>query len=266
MRSLIIRILALVFLLVFLCSGLQLYQIYSEYKAAEEQYKELEQYVSVPLTSLPELVREDAEGEEQAEVQETEMLQCPQVDFDVLREINPEVVGWLIIEGTRINYPVVQGEDNEFYLTHQFDGQNSSSGCLFLDVKNDGSFQEFNQIIYGHYMKNHSMFHDLLNYKSQEYFDAHPEGWLITPSAAYRLQFFSGYVSDVFGDAWNSSFSKKEYLEWLSDCKERSAFSSDAVPTADSRVLTLSTCSYEFQNAKFVLHAVLDMQSSFENE
>lgn len=260
MKSPLIKILAFVFLLMFLCSGWCLYQIYSEYKAAEVQYENLEQYVSAPSASPPEHVRET--GKDRQAGPEPEPLLCPQVDFNALYEINPEIVGWLIIEGTRINYPIVQGQNNEFFLTHQFDGQYSSAGCLFLDAKNDASFQEFNQIIYGHYMKNQSMFHDLVNYKDQAFFDGHPTGWLITPSAAYSLHFFSGYVSDVFGEAWKTEFIETEHLEWLRKCKEQSCFYSDVVPEADSRVLTLSTCSYEFQNARFVLHAVLQIQCS----
>ena len=110
-------------------------------------------------------------------------------------------------------------------------------------------------------MKNQSMFHNLTNYKQQSYFDEHPEGWLITPTGAYRFQIFSGYVSDVFGDAWNMEFSKDEYVEWLGECKEKSVFLSDVVPDSECKVLTLSTCSYEFENARFVVHAVMQPET-----
>ena len=249
MKSLITRILAAAFLVLFLYSGWHLCQIFIEYRTADAQYDKLGEYVSAPGGSLSDST---PAAEEKSE--------CPQVDFDALSKINPETVGWLIIEDTGINYPVVQGADNEFYLKHQFDGRYNSSGCLFLDVKNDASFQEFNQIIYGHYMNNQSMFSDLVKYKDQEFFDAHPAGWLVTPSAAYRLQFFSGYVSDVLGDAWDTEFSAADYPQWLRKCQEQSIFTADTVPDAEDRVLTLSTCSYEFPNARFVLHAVLQTQ------
>ena len=138
----------------------------------------------------------------------------PKVDFEALRSINPETVGWLTIEGTNIHYPVVQGQDNDFYLTHRFDGTSGGAGCLFLDAANDAAFQSANQIVYGHYMKDHSMFYDLGSYKKQDFYDAHPTGWLITPSAAYQLRFFSGYVSDPSGDAWKREFSGAEYVQW----------------------------------------------------
>lgn len=245
MRSFIIKLLTGVFVSVFLISGWNLYQIHREYESGKEQYKNLMEHVS----------SEAADGEDTDQIQN--VSQCPEVDFEELRKINSDVAAWLSIDGTQINYPVVHGDDNDFYLNHRFDGQYNSAGCLFLDVENDGSFQQTNQIIYGHYMKNQSMFHNLTNYKEQSYFDEHPEGWLITSTGAYRLKFFTGYVSDVYGDAWNIKLSEDEAADWLNDCKEKSVFSSDVVPDSESKILTLSTCSYEFENARFVLQAIM---------
>jgi len=254
MKSLMTKILTGALVLIFLFSGWKLTRIYSEYKAADVQYEALEQYVS-PAGAVPSGLPDETGDEEAAEPQSP---QPPQVDFGELAEINPDIAAWLTIEGTRIHYPVVQGTDNEFYLTHQFDGQANSAGCLFLDAANDASFQQANQIIYGHYMKNQSMFHDLANYKEQAFFDEHPAGWLMTPTAAYRLRFFSGYVCDVYEDAWEIRFSENSFAEWLETCREKSMFTSNVLPAADCCVLTLSTCSYEYQDARFVLHAVLE--------
>lgn len=274
MKSLILKILIFIFLLMFLYSGWQLYRIYYNYKSAKDQYQDLTQYVCIPADSISDSVTQTAKDQKTAGRQEPEAQSQavekqyttstdfqgnlpPQVDFPALSDINSDVAAWLLIEGTQINYPVVQGEDNDFYLTHQFDRRYNQAGCLFLDIENDASFQEYNQIVYGHHMKNKSMFHDLTNYKDQAFFDAHPTGWLITPSAAYQLHFFSGYVSDASGEAWDTDFTEEEYLIWLSSRQDHSLFSSSIQPTKDSRVLTLSTCSYEFQDARFVLHAVL---------
>ena len=255
MRS-AVKCLAVVLLGVFLYSGWQVARIGGQYARSREQYAALEQYVFLPS-------REEPAGEEpRMEEPRAEEPVWPQVDFDALRGINPEVVAWLSVEGTSIHYPVVQGEDNAFYLDHQFDGSRGSAGCLFLDAEQDGAFGGANQVIYGHYMKDGSMFHDLGGYKKQAFFDDHPTGWLITPSAVYKLRFFSGYVSDTAGDAWQAAFSEGDYLRWLERRGEKSAFASGVVPTADSRVVTLSTCSYEFENARFVLHGVLEAQES----
>lgn len=254
MRAFLVKILAAGLLCVFIFSGWQVYQICSGYADSQAQYAALEQYVSaVPAPPpAPQPAESKASGAEPL---------WPKVDFEALRSINPETVGWLTIEGTNIHYPVVQGQDNDFYLTHRFDGTSGGAGCLFLDAANDAAFQSANQIVYGHYMKDHSMFYDLGSYKKQDFYDAHPTGWLITPSAAYQLRFFSGYVSDPSGDAWKREFSGAEYVQWLDSRREKSVFVSDTVPTEESRVLTLSTCSYEFEDARFVLHGILEPQS-----
>ena len=85
------------------------------------------------------------------------------------------------IEGTKINYPIVQGEENSYYLKHLFSGEWNGSGCIFLDFRNDASFADRHSIIYGHHMKNGTMFTDLDKYKKQEFFDEHPIALLITP-------------------------------------------------------------------------------------
>jgi len=256
-KKILKRILVLALLCVFVYSGLQVYRMVGAYAQAEEQYTRLEQYVSVP--AVPSASAPPSDGEA-AEEPEREPPAWPEADFAALGSINPDIVGWLTVEGTRIHYPVVRGTDNEFYLNHRFDGKRSGGGCLFLDAENSAGFDETNQIIYGHYMKDHSMFYDLGGYKRQAFYDAHPTGWLVTPTAVYRLRFFSGYVSDTEGEAWKRVFSGEEYAAWLEERVEKSAFFSDVVPAAEDRILTLSTCSYEFEDARFVLHAVMEQQ------
>lgn len=249
--------LCVVLLAVFVVSGWKVYQIFSEYGGASEQYAELEQYVSVPAEPVTEQPSPEA-----APSQPEETDAAPEVDFETLSRINPDLVGWLYVEGTRINYPVVQGTDNEKYLTHQFDGSRNGSGCLFLDVDNDPAFGDQNHIIYGHYMKNKSMFYDLGGYKQQDFFDAHPTGWLVTPSGEYRIRFFSGYVADTGADAWETEFPDGAYGAWLEALGRKSCFASGIVPAAEDKLLTLSTCSYEFEDARFVVHGILEEQMS----
>jgi len=248
------RCLGAVFLAAFLFSAWQLYIIYSEYAAAEKQYSQLEQYVYTDTASPP--------PSSSQSVPEENTSPWPQVDFAALRQINPDIVGWLYIEGTQINYPVVQGENNDYYLNHQFDRSYNSAGCLFLDAANSPLLSDRNSIIYGHHMKNKSMFHSLTKYKQQAFFDAHPTAWLVTPAQSYQIQFFSGYVSDTAGAAWNIDSSEADYEAWLSAAKEKSCFVSPILPTAQNRVVTLSTCSYEFQNARFVVHGLLSAQDA----
>ncbi len=181
----------------------------------------------------------------------------PQVDFAALQSINPDMVGWIIIEGTNINYPVVQGADNQYYLRHLFTGEYNVSGCIFLDSRNASGFTDWHSILYGHHMGNGTMFNDLTDYKEQSFFDSHPSALLLTPNGNYRIDFFSGYVVDVKADAWQMNFGTDEFAAWLQKVKGKSLFQSDVIPEPTDKVLTLSTCSYEFDNARFVLHGVL---------
>lgn len=178
----------------------------------------------------------------------------PLVEFAQLSKINPDIVGWIYIEGTNINYPVVQGTDNNYYLKHLFDGSYNSSGCIFMDAACASDFSDPHSIIYGHHMKNKSMFSGLMDYKDQAFYDEHSVALLVTPSAYYKIHFFSGYVSDTWGNAWNLNFNEYEYISWLNDIQRKSCFTSDYIPTSEDRIVTLSTCTYEFDTAKFVLH------------
>ena len=256
MKKFLRNVLALLCLCVFLFSGWQVYRILQGYNTAAEQYTQLEQYVSLPAPLPPQPEPVPPAPSEEEIVPEPPTME-PTVDFEALSQINPDVVAWLTIEGTNVNYPVVQGEDNAYYLNHQFDKRRNTAGCLFLDAANSAGFTDPNSIIYGHYMNSGAMFANIARYKQQSFYDEHPTGMLITPDSCRTIRFFSGYVSDVEGSAWNRDFSPEEYSLWLEELVEKSCFSSDTVPAPQDQVVTLSTCSYEFQNARFVLHGVL---------
>lgn len=253
MKKGIRNILLIFFLGVFLFSGWQIFQIVGKYQEGTDSYDALNQYVSYEETSTVPA----APTEEAAYVETTEppdVSAWPQVDFDELAQINPDVVGWIYIEGTNINYPIVQGQDNEEYLNRLFDGSYHTVGCIFLDYRCDSDFSGNNSIIYGHHMKNKSMFAGLVDYKKQAFYDEHPVGLLVTPDAYLEILFFSGYVSDNRGSAWDLNLDDEEYAAWLAEIQEKSCFESSSIPTPEDSVITLSTCTYEFSNAKFVLH------------
>ena len=159
--------------------------------------------------------------------------------------------------GTKINYPIVQGEENSYYLKHLFSGEWNGSGCIFLDFRNDASFADRHSIIYGHHMKNGTMFTDLDKYKKQEFFDEHPVALLIRPDKNYKVVFFAGYVAAPQDDAWEIGFTEAEFEVWLQNAADRSCFTSEIAPNISDHILTLSTCSYEFDDARFVLAGAL---------
>lgn len=182
----------------------------------------------------------------------------PEINFKALKEVNPDVIGWIYSPDTTINYPVVQGDDNAYYLKHLADGTENRNGCPFLDVQNRPDFSDDNSIIYGHHMQNGTMFAGISWYEDQSYYDEHPLMYLMTPSATYRIELFSGYTTTMDSSAYMQTFgSIREHTDWLKEVSGRSDFRANLEISAYDRVITLSTCAYWFENARYVLHGKL---------
>lgn len=227
-----------------LCGGICLHQ-WGEYRAGETAYDTLSSAVVSPPP------------EEQTAPGPAQEVTLPQVDFGALAAVNPSVVGWLYGPDTVLSYPVAQGEDNRYYLTHLFDGTENSAGSLFLDSRCPGLTGR-NSVIYGHYMKNGTLFACLQEYQAQDYYEAHPNLYLLTPEGTVTIQLFSAYVTGAEGDAWQLTFPDREaYGTWLAGLQERSCFASAVTPTTADRVITLSTCDYSFSGARFVCHGLV---------
>lgn len=253
-------LLIVLFAALFLFSAWQVVGMLQTYQESQTAYDDLEQFVSFGSTEVPEVRPESTDNAEQIETEPLEtpdVSAWPQVDFDELAKINPDIVGWIYIEGTDINYPVVQGTDNDYYLKHLFDGTYNSSGCIFLDYRCATDFSDRHSIIYGHHMNNKTMFGGLMNYKDQMFYDEHSVALLVTPTTYYKIQFFSGYVSDNWGNAWELALDDSSYATWLKEIQEKSCFETDSTPEAEDSIITLSTCTYEFESAKFVLHGYI---------
>ena len=232
----------------------QLRELFLEYRAGQDSYSALSTYVSLSEGALP---SETNAADPVAETEPPDVSAWPQVDFARLAEINPDIVGWIYIEGTNIHYPVVQGSDNEYYLKRLFDGSYNGAGSIFLDYRCASDFSDRHSILYGHHMKDRSMFSALVNYKKQEFYEAHPTALLVTPTEYYEIRFFSGYVSDTWSDAWKLRFHEQEYADWLQGVQSRSCFAATHMPQQTDKIVTLSTCTYEFDTAKFVLHGYI---------
>lgn len=182
----------------------------------------------------------------------------PEINFKALQEVNPDVIGWIYSPDTTINYPVVQGDDNAYYLKHLADGTENRNGCPFLDVQNRPDFTDDNSIIYGHHMQNGTMFACVSWYEDQSYYDEHPVMYLMTPEAAYRIELFSGYITTMDSSAYMQNFgSIRDQTNWLKEVSSRSDFKANLEISAYDRVITLSTCAYRFENARYVLHGKL---------
>lgn len=254
-QKVIFRVIIALSLAAMITGAIMLYRSLSEYKIGADSYRELEQFVTIPAPA----------GTDSEPGQSTS--RWPQVDFEALWNINPDIVAWLYCEDTAINYPVVQGSDNDFYLRRLLDGTWNIAGSLFMDCNNQTGFADPNTIIYGHNLKNQSMFWAVAEYKKQDFYDAHPVMLLVTPDANYEIQLFSGYVADPekAEETWLTWFSSgNEFNNWITATKERSTFASDVAPTTADRFITLSTCSYEWDNARYVVVGRLALEETLE--
>ena len=253
MKKTVLIAVVLILLAVLCFSGWQVYKIWKDYRIGELTYESMEAYVVIPETTAP---RKNQKPEETTVPEEAGIV-WPEVDFEALWEINPDVVGWLYIEGTQVNYPIVQGADNDEYLYRLITGEYNSSGSLFLESGLARDFSDQNNPVYGHNMKNGSMLAAITGYKNQEFYEEHPIALLLTPERNYQVHIFSAYVLDANGDAWNTVFTEKTMQEWLAKLTRRSYIATDVIPTSQDRVLTLSTCTYETDDARFLVHGIL---------
>lgn len=253
-------------LAVFCFAGYKLVATLLEYKAAEDFYENAAGAYVVPETEpaggaeAPHVQRvTPPEGGPDIFIQEDGQETAPiTVDFEKLRADNSDVVGWLYCEDTPINYPVVQSGDNDYYLHRMLDGSYSSSGTIFLDYQCARDFSYDNSILYGHNMRNGSMFHSLVEYANQEYYDAHPVLYLLTPEQNYAVKLFAGFVTDADGWAYVLQFGpEEEKAAYLERALAASSFDAAVTPETGDCLLTLSTCSYQYDNARYVVLGVL---------
>jgi len=180
------------------------------------------------------------------------------VDFELLRSENPDVIGWIYCPDTEVNYPILHSDDNRYYLRRLSDGTYNMAGSIFADCRNSGELSEENVILYGHNMRNGTMFALLPYYAQQEFYEEHPVWYLLTPAANYKVELFAGFVTST------SSLVYSVQREMTGDGRpitdqawEGSDFRGVDPPREGERTLTLSTCSYEFTNARYVVMGIL---------
>lgn len=186
--------------------------------------------------------------------------------LEKLEAANNDSVGWITVDGTVIDYPVVQAEDNDFYLDHGVDGQyNNGIGCPFLDYRCKGDFSGFNSIVYAHHIQGYrALFSDITLYSDREYMEQHPAGTLVTKNGAHRVRFFAYMTIPNPSFAYNTDPGNKDgQNQYLGDIFENaeytSAYTLEELKKNDNlRLLLLSTCSYEFWNARGVLAGVIE--------
>ena len=175
------------------------------------------------------------------------------VDFDKLIADYPDVVGYIYCANTKIKYVIQHGKGNDYYLVHDSQGNTNNNGSIFIEELNSGSFSDGNTIIYGHNMKTGMMFAGLRNYHTDKnYYAAHPYMYIYTPSQNYKLELFAGFVCEHDDEIYSTSLTQAQ----LEAMAAKSDFKANiGVPTG--KTVTLSTCSYEFADARYVVIGAL---------
>ncbi|MDQ0557984.1 class B sortase [Paraclostridium ghonii] len=175
-----------------------------------------------------------------------------------LSYINKDYRGWLDVDGTNIHYPIVQTTNNDFYLDKDINKNYLESGSIFLDFQND-NFNDSNTILYGHSMRNGTMFGQLKKFKDEQFFNKYNTIYLSKPDGnILKYKIFSAYITDSRNIYNKTSFdSNEDFNSFLDKTKKDSLFKSPVNVDSNDKILTLSTCSYEFDNARMVVHAKL---------
>lgn len=176
------------------------------------------------------------------------------IDFAALREINPDVIGWLRYEGTPIDYPVVKGADNDKYLYTLFDGSYGVFGTIFADCITERPFRQFNTIVYGHHMKDGSMFAGLSDLKDPAYCREHPELELFTPDGDYRLVIWAFLNQPSDSRIYNTNIADEEaQAEYIENVRGLAEYTTGTDPKSGDSLVLLSTCAYEYQDARYIV-------------
>ena len=178
------------------------------------------------------------------------------IDFDRLAEINPDVVGWIQIPGTHVDYPIVQAQDNEKYQRKSFDGKETAAGSIFLDFESQSDMRGYNHILYGHNMKNGSMFQDIVRYKEEDYFKEHQYFEIYTPYETIHLKAAACYDIPNHPMVRTMRFqSGRDFQEFVETMLRPCRYAE--IPKEPVKSLyVLATCSYEADDARTVLFAV----------
>ena len=231
MKRMINNILLIICIFIFCISAWKLYGYYRSYKKAKDTYSKI--------------------AKENVKISKNER----KIDFKKLKSQNQDIAGWIYIRGTTIDYPIVQGKDNEEYLHQDFNKKKSSSGTIFLDNNCKKDFTSDNNIIYGHHMKNGTMFAQLLKFREKSFLKKHNEIMIFTPDRTIHLKVISAYAQKAQNKipvTFANDKQKKAYIKKIESMSEQTI---KTFRINDSHIYTFVTCSYEWEDNRTYVHA-----------
>lgn len=262
----------LTWLLIIICAGVfvfsawKLYGFYRDYKAGTDEYSSLDDKYNLPefesetdskgrpvltdtsLLNDPDTLEENLKGVSVMKVLENGLrrklprLKNP-IDFEGLGEINKDVIGWLKVDAIDASYPIAQGPDNDFYLHRTFEKLDNFAGCIFLDAETSPDFTDQNCVVYGHNMKNGSMFGRLKEYKDPAVYQQYPYFWIYTENFIYQYRVFSIMETNSSNNLYKiRHYTEEDFADMIASVKKASLVDTGVETGTQDRLVTLSTC------------------------
>lgn len=233
-------IMALAFFVLLVLIGYHLY----EYRKGDRIYSQIREKTITDKT-------------ETASVEETAVENGGEIDFEALRNLNSDCVAWIYGCDGEIDYPVVLSKDDAYYLTHTISGEVNKAGSIFVDQYAEEPFREFQTILYGHNMKNGSMFHALMNYRNPEYWENHRTVTIYLEGEKKEYRIFAAYYS-YYSELpiYDNMETQEERAAYLARIKALSRYDTEVEVSAEDKLLTLVTCEYSGEDYRMVVHAV----------
>lgn len=229
------------------------------------------EHIPIIEEEKPEEIQKEIPEEVIEEVYSTDLLdmgyEFKNINFEELNQINEDAVGWIELKDTVIDYPIVQGEDNDYYLHNDINGNSSKNGTIFQDVRDSAiGSEELSDlsVLYGHHMASGAMFAGICNYKNPNYVNDHPFAVIYgEDGSVYQAEFFAGQV--ISGESDDGLYvyqfnSEQEFDDYIERLKENSTFDTNVELEYGDKILALVTCSYETNNSRYVLYARLSRQ------
>ncbi len=268
------RIMALLLGITFILGMTMMVRQLLQYRLAAQANAQAQQLVQAntdQTVQTPETLPPDTEATDPPQLpQVSQTVQAEPLDeavsflFDTdltqLQQVNKDVIGWIHIPESDISFPLMRSYDNEDYLYHAWDGSYSSSGSIFLECKNRKNMLDFNTIIYGHHMRNGTVFASLMEYRHQQYRDSHPYIYILTDNDLRRYQVFSAYEAPIDSDTYRLYYPDEAVKSAaLEHFVNSSVLEKERIPTTSDYILTLSTCTGTgIYDTRWVVQSVLD--------